>query len=105
MPTTIRNAATTRPTAEVGNAVPPLLPRFLENAQTRREHAAKLLQVVADAADAGEEPNVGQERKRFYAAPTDSRTLRGLPAIGRSVQGCIRWTQPEQEVVRRSESR
>lgn len=32
---------------------------------------------------------------RWYLDPSDSRTLRGIPAIGRNVQGAIPGTRPD----------
>lgn len=37
---------------------------------------------------------------RPVASPADELTLRGIPAIGRGVQGVIRGTQPESEATR-----
>jgi len=73
-----------------------VLPRFLEDARERAEHARKLAEIVREA---GPEANVTEERKRFYADPADSLTLRGLPALGRGVTGVIRGTQPEQHLL------
>lgn len=40
------------------------------------------------------------ERQMFNNDPSDSRTLRGIPAIGRGVMGVIFGTQPEHAVSR-----
>jgi hypothetical protein len=90
MPAALAGSAATcndRPVAQ-------LLPRFLEDERERREHAKVLEQIARETGG-----DVAQERKRHQVDPADSRTLRGLPAIGRSVQGCIRYTQPEQALI------
>ncbi len=63
------------------------LPRFLETHQTRRDHARKLEQAVRDSG--------GDLRdQRFTHTAADGRALRGIPAIGRGVAGCIDGTNP-----------
>lgn len=62
------------------------LRRAQENART-----AKL--VARIARDTG--GDLAQERKKLHAwTPSDSITLRGIPAVGRSVAGAIRHTRP-----------
>jgi len=41
------------------------------------------------------------ERHVRSKLPGDPLALRGIPAIGRSVSGCIRHTNPEAEAMRR----
>ncbi len=80
--------------------IPPVpslpLPRFLESAQERREHAKKLAEVVGQV-----DGDVREEKRRHHADPADALTLRGLPAVGRSVLGVMRGTQPESALMSR----
>lgn len=64
------------------------LPRFLETHQTRTDHARKLEAVVREA-----NANVQTIYKSAHTA-ADGQTLRGIPAIGRGVAGCINGTNP-----------
>ncbi len=64
------------------------LPRFLETHQTRREHARKLERVVREAGG-----DLRDQRPSTHTA-ADGRSLRGIPAIGRGVAGCIPGTNP-----------
>jgi hypothetical protein len=65
------------------------LPRFLQAHQHHQQHAETLTQAVVD--------NTLDLRERTITYdPSDSLTLRGIPAIGRGVAGHIRNTQPEQ---------
>ncbi len=73
--------------------MPPLLPRFLVDHQQRVEHARKLAKICRET-----DGNVADEKVR-YRAPADGRTLRGLPAIGRSVAGAISGTNPESALM------
>ena len=43
---------------------------------------------------------VGTQRVIVTPTGADALRLRGIPAIGKGVQGCIRGTNPEQEVTR-----
>lgn len=65
------------------------LPRFLETQATRKDHAQKLERIARDT-----NSNVTKIRAQHTAA--DGRTLRGIPAIGRGVAGCIPGQNPEQ---------
>jgi hypothetical protein len=63
------------------------LPRFLQEHQHRRDHAAALASAVV-------EQQVNLRERVIVFDPADSLTLRGIPAIGRGVAGVIRGTQP-----------
>jgi hypothetical protein len=65
----------------------PALPRFLETHATRADHARKLERVVRESGG-----NMRELKLAHTAA--DGRTLRGIPAIGRGVSGCIAGTNP-----------
>ena len=65
----------------------PLLPRFLEVHQERRQHAIVLEATVRDL-------GVSLSERKHYHDPADTRTLRGIPAIGRGVAGAIMGTNP-----------
>jgi hypothetical protein len=67
----------------------PLLPRFLEAHLERVQHAQALAQVAEETGG-----NVQEERRHIQTA-ADTKTLRGLPAIGRGVAGKISGTDPE----------
>jgi hypothetical protein len=71
------------------------LPRFLDTHLERRAHAGQLLIVVTDT-----DHNI--KERRIYQDPADTLTLRGIPAIGRGVAGCIRGTNPAAVVASRS---
>ena len=63
------------------------LPRFLQEHQHRRDHAQALARTVVD--------NSLDLRDRVIVCdPSDSLTLRGIPAIGRGVAGVIAGTSP-----------
>lgn len=63
------------------------LPRFLERHVEQRSHARALeLQVTEQSVDV-------RERKHYHD-PADSRSLRGIPAIGRGVSGAIAGSDP-----------
>ena len=70
-----------------------LLPRFLENVETRIAHARKLERVCRQT-----DGDLAKGRTRHTAA--DTRTLRGIPAVGRGVAGVVMGTQPETEATR-----
>jgi hypothetical protein len=63
------------------------LPRFLETHASRVDHARKLERVVRESGG-----NMRELKLAHTAA--DGRTLRGIPAIGRGVAGCIAGTNP-----------
>lgn len=63
------------------------LPRFLEDHQSRVEHARMLERVVRESA------GDLRETKSSHTA-VDSISLRGIPAIGRGVAGVIHGTAP-----------
>ena len=67
------------------------LPRFLESVRERSAHAALLDDVVART-------ELDLRERKIVCDPSDSLTLRGIPAVGRGVAGVIRGTQPEQAV-------
>jgi hypothetical protein len=68
------------------------LPRFLQEHQHQREHATALASTVVD--------NSLDLRDRVIVCdPSDSLTLRGIPAVGRGVAGVILGTQPEHAVA------
>lgn len=68
------------------------LPRFLETHETRLRHARQLERVArATGGDL-------RERRAIHTA-ADSKTLRGIPAIGRGVAGAVAGTQPEAVVT------
>jgi hypothetical protein len=67
------------------------LPRFLQEHQHQRAHAEALTRTVVD--------NTLDLRDRIIVCdPSDSLTLRGIPAIGRGVAGAIRGTNPSSVV-------
>ena len=68
--------------------MPQPLPRFLEDHQSRLEHARKLEKVVRDAGG-----DLRDERPTAHTA-VDGVALRGIPAIGRGVSGVIPGTAP-----------
>ncbi len=68
------------------------LPRFLERAREQREHAANLGRALV-------EQEVDLRQRKWTHDPSDSLTLRGIPAVGRGVAGVIRGTHPEQSVA------
>jgi hypothetical protein len=69
------------------------LPRFLQAHQHQRQHATALERTVVD--------NTLDLRERVITYdPSDSLTLRGIPAIGRGVAGVITGTQPETAATR-----
>jgi hypothetical protein len=72
------------------------LPRFLESDESRVEHARQLEQAVR--ATGGDLKDV----KLTGHTAADSKTLRGIPAIGRGVAGVIAGTQPESVVTSRA---
>lgn len=53
------------------------------------EHARMLAKIVTDTGQALPERNYGAK------LPGDERALRGIPAIGRNVQGAIPGTRPD----------
>jgi hypothetical protein len=63
------------------------LPRFLETHATRADHARKLEAVVREA-------GYNMKDMQMQHSAADGRTLRGIPAIGRGVSGCIFGTNP-----------
>jgi hypothetical protein len=67
------------------------LPRFLETHATRADHARKLEAVVRESGG-----NMQVLKMAHTAA--DSRSLRGVPCVGRSIAGVIAGTQPESVV-------
>jgi hypothetical protein len=68
------------------------LPRFLETAQERRDHARALEREVL-------QQQVDLRERKITHDPSDSLTLRGIPAVGRGVAGAIRGTSPESAVA------
>jgi hypothetical protein len=68
------------------------LPRFIETHIERQQHARKLEQVARETG-----ANISTKQHSFDAS--DTRTLRGIPAIGRGVAGVIIGTQPESVVT------
>ena len=73
----------------------PTFPKGFANHLVHVENA-KLLERIARETGG----DVAAERKVLHApTPSDSLTLRGIPAIGRSVAGVITGTQPEQRCV------
>jgi hypothetical protein len=68
------------------------LPRFMETEATRVEHARQLERAVR--ASGGD-----LKVKRSAHTAADSKTLRGIPAVGRGVAGVIAGTQPETVVT------
>lgn len=64
------------------------LPRFLETESERVEHARQLERALRAS---GGDLTV----KRSSHTAADTRTLRGIPAVGRGVAGVIAGTQPE----------
>jgi hypothetical protein len=63
------------------------LPRFLQQHQHHREHATALTQTIVDN-------SLDLRNRVIVCDPSDSLTLRGIPAIGRGVAGAIRGTDP-----------
>jgi len=76
----------------------PTFPRNFSSYQSNVENA-KMLERLAR--EQGADLRVERvERQMFNMAASDSRTLRGIPAIGRGVMGVIYGTQPEHAVSR-----
>lgn len=74
------------------------MPTFPKGFANYRVHVknAQLLERVAREAGG----DVAKERSAGYAhTAADALSLRGIPAVGRSVSGVILGTQPEREVV------
>jgi len=67
------------------------LPRFLERRVEQRAHVRELGRAVV-------EQGVDLAERQIVCDPSDSLTLRGIPAVGRGVAGVVRGTQPEQSV-------
>lgn len=63
------------------------LPRFLQEHQHHRQHADALATTIVDT-------TLDLRDRIIVCDPSDSLTLRGIPAIGRGVAGVIRHTQP-----------
>jgi len=57
-----------------------------------QEHAALVAKALRDTPSA--------ERAVVMGTGADPQRLRGIPAIGRCVSGCIRGTDPEREALR-----
>jgi hypothetical protein len=71
--------------------------RCVRREQEHIAHAAILEQIARETGG-----NVEEERELQQAhTAADTRTLRGIPAIGRTVAGVICGTQPEQAVIAR----
>lgn len=64
----------------------------VQRARLDREHAALVARALRESAP----------EQRTFTATTggDPLLLRGIPAIGRSVSGCIRGTDPEREALK-----
>jgi hypothetical protein len=69
------------------------LPRFLQEHQHHREHADALAHALVDR------PMLNLRDRVIVCDPSDNLTLRGIPAIGRGVAGCIRGTNPSSVVA------
>jgi hypothetical protein len=70
------------------------LPRFLQQHVEKRDHARALEREVM-------QQGVDLAQRQIVCDPSDSLTLRGIPAIGRGVAGCIRGTDPAGVVLSR----
>jgi hypothetical protein len=68
------------------------LPRFLETHETRLQHARQLERTVRQAA--GNVSTASTAARTSHTA-ADSKTLRGIPAIGRGVAGVIPGMRPD----------
>lgn len=76
----------------------PTFPRGFANHEAHIQNAQMLERLAREqGADLRTER---VERQMFNMAAADSRTLRGIPAIGRGVMGVIRGTNPEHAVSR-----
>jgi len=71
------------------------LPRFLDTHREHHQHAAILEQAITHQ-------GADLRTRVTYQDPADTLTLRGIPAIGRGVAGCIRGTNPASVVESRS---
>lgn len=69
------------------------LPRFLETHATRQAHARHLERVVREAGG-----DMREVKMRHTAA--DSRSLRGIPCVGKSIAGVVAGTQPGVAICR-----
>jgi hypothetical protein len=75
---------------------PPAIPtegrlNLLLQRHTQHTHNATLIAKLAPDATTKLEPH----HQRRYQPPADTRTLRGIPAIGRGVAGCIPGMNPD----------
>jgi hypothetical protein len=59
---------------------------------TQHQHNATLIAKLAPETQTTLKPH----HQRQYQPPADTRTLRGIPAIGRGVAGCIPGMNPDQ---------
>lgn len=76
----------------------PTFPRGFANHQANVANAKMLETLVREQGADLQAERV--ERQMFNIVAADSRTLRGIPAIGRGVMGVIRGTDPEHAVSR-----
>lgn len=72
----------------------PLLPRYHRHAQ-RLEDARRVERAILKADDGGEPPVTSSTRQKSGSTLAgDERRLRGLPAVGRGVEGAVAGTNP-----------
>lgn len=68
----------------------------------KRGHSAK--ETMMREVKIGSVAQTGPGKVTWLVDPSDSLTLRGIPAIGRGVQGAIPGTRPESSVDRVSDA-
>lgn len=76
----------------------PTFPRGFVNHQANVRNAQMLEQLAREQSG---DMRVERVERQVFRLPADSRTLRGIPAIGRGVMGVVPGTQPEQHVTSR----
>ncbi len=69
-------------------------PRGHHAAQLHARHARMLVQLA-------QETGLALKRQTRDATPVDTRSLRGLPAVGRGIAGAIYGTNPEHTLIAR----
>lgn len=72
------------------HAAPPTENIYIRTTRERAQAAKALAQAATDTGR-----NIQTERIRMAHTAADSITLRGIPAVGRSVSGAIHGTRPD----------
>ena len=76
----------------------PTFPRGFANHQANVQNAKMIERLAREQSGDLQAERV---ERQVFRLPADSRTLRGIPAIGRGVMGVVPGTQPEQHVTSR----